>query len=197
MRRERRLTKAMRAIFAGLLLILCSTTVLLAADDSDIVHQRNQVREMAREGLSALYEAQPGARYAIEHAAGYGVFSVMGVKIFFAGGTTGKGLVHDNRTHRDTFMRMVQAQAGLGFGAVKDRIIWVFETHSALKDFINSGWDFGGKAQASAMVQQQGGTFAGAISVSPGVWVYQLTETGLSAELTITGTKYYKDSDLN
>jgi lipid-binding SYLF domain-containing protein len=197
MRRERRLTKAMRAIFAGLLLILCSTTVLLAADDSDIVHQRNQVREMAREGLSALYEAQPGARYAIEHAAGSGVFSVMGVKIFFAGGTTGKGLVHDNRTHRDTFMRMVQAQAGLGFGAVKDRIIWVFETHSALKDFINSGWDFGGKAQASAMVQQQGGTFAGAISVSPGVWVYQLTETGLSAELTITGTKYYKDSDLN
>jgi lipid-binding SYLF domain-containing protein len=196
MRRERRLTKAMRAIFAGLLLILCSTTVLLAADDSDIVHQRNQVREMAREGLSALYEAQPGARYAIEHAAGYGVFSVMGVKIFFAGGTTGKGLVHDNRTHRDTFMRMVQAQAGLGFGAVKDRIIWVFETHSALKDFINSGWDFGGKAQASAMVQQQGGTFAGAISVAPGVWVYQLTETGLSAELTFTGTKYYKDSDL-
>ena len=29
----------------------------------------------------------PGARYAIEHAAGYGVFSVMGIKIFFAGGT--------------------------------------------------------------------------------------------------------------
>ena len=65
-----------------------------------------------------------------------------------------------------------------------------------MKDFINSGWDFRGKALASAMVQQQGGTFAGAISVAPGVWVYQLTETGLSAELTVTGTKYYKDSDL-
>ena len=193
---EKRLEKSMTGFLAALALIFCSSTAVLAADESDIVQQRNQVREMAREGLSALYEAQPGARYAIEHAAGYGVFSVMGVKIFFAGGTTGKGLVHDNRTHRDTFMRMVQAQAGLGFGAVKDRIIWVFETHSALKDFINSGWDFGGKAQASAMVQQQGGTFAGAISVAPGVWVYQLTETGLSAELTITGTKYYKDSDL-
>jgi lipid-binding SYLF domain-containing protein len=193
---EKRSERIMAGFLAALALIFCSSTAILAADESDIVQQRNQVREMAREGLSALYEAQPGARYAIEHAAGYGVFSVMGVKIFFAGGTTGKGLVHDNRTHRDTFMRMVQAQAGLGFGAVKDRIIWVFETHSALKDFINSGWDFGGKAQASAMVQQQGGTFAGAISVAPGVWVYQLTETGLSAELTFTGTKYYKDSDL-
>jgi lipid-binding SYLF domain-containing protein len=195
-RKERHLERAMTAFLASLALIFCCSSAVLAADESDIVQQRNQVREMAREGLSALYEAQPGARYAIEHAAGYGVFSIYGVKIFFAGGMTGKGLVHDNRTHRDTFMKMVQAQAGLGFGAVKDRVIWVFESHSALKDFINSGWDFGGKAQASAMVQQQGGTFAGAISVAPGVWVYQLTETGLSAELTFTGTKYYKDSDL-
>jgi hypothetical protein len=69
-------------------------------------------------------------------------------------------------------------------------------TVNALKVFINSGWDFGGKAQASAMVQQQGGTFAGAISVAPGVWVYQPTETGLSTELTVTRSKYYKDSDL-
>lgn len=188
--------RAVRWAMSGLAVILFSATQALAADESEIVQKRNQVREMAREGLSALYEIQPGARYAIEHAAGYGVFSVMGVKIFFAGGMTGKGLVHNNRTRRDTFMQMVQAQAGLGFGAVKDRIIWVFETHQALRDFINSGWDFGGKAQASAMVQNQGGTFAGAISVGPGVWVYQLTETGLSAELTVTGTKYFKDSDL-
>jgi lipid-binding SYLF domain-containing protein len=192
---ERRLNGPVAAFLACLVLIFCGSSVVLA-DENDIIQQRNQVREMAREGLSALYEIQPGARYAIEHAAGYGVFSIYGLKIFFAGGMTGKGLVHDNRTHRDDFMKMVQAQAGLGFGAVKDRIIWVFETKQALKDFINMGWDFGGKAQASAMVQQQGGTFAGAISVAPGVWVYQITETGLSAELTFTGTKYYKDSDL-
>ena len=79
---ERHLKTAMTVIFAGLSLILCSSTALLAADESDLVQQRNQVREMAHEGLSALYEVQPGARYAIEHAAGYGVFSVMGVKIF-------------------------------------------------------------------------------------------------------------------
>jgi lipid-binding SYLF domain-containing protein len=187
--------RTMGGILAGLAMIFCFSTTV-RADENDVINQRNQVREMAREGLSALYEIQPSARHAIEHAAGYGVFSVMGLKIFFAGGMTGKGLVHDNRTHRDDFMKMVQAQAGLGFGAVKDRIIWVFETRQALKDFVNSGWDFGGKAQASAMVQQQGGTFAGAISVAPGVWVYQITETGLSAELTFTGTKYYKDSDL-
>jgi hypothetical protein len=112
---ERRLNGPVAAFLACLVLIFCGSSVVLA-DENDIIQQRNQVREMAREGLSALYEIQPGARYAIEHAAGYGVFSIYGLKIFFAGGMTGKGLVHDNRTHRDDFMKMVQAQAGLGFG---------------------------------------------------------------------------------
>jgi lipid-binding SYLF domain-containing protein len=125
------------------------------------------------------------------------VFSTFGIKIFFAGGGTGKGFVHNNRTKRYTYMRMVQVQGGLGFGASKDRVIWVFETQKALADFVNSGWDFGAKAQAAAMVQDTGGMFSGAVSVSPGVYLYQLTETGLSAELTVSGTKYFKDGELN
>lgn len=39
--------------------------------------------------------------------------------------------------------------------------------------------------------------FAGAMSVSPGVWLYQLTDDGLAAELTVKGTRYYVDSELN
>ena len=35
------------------------------------------------------------------------------------------------------------------------------------------------------------------MAVSPGVWLYQLTDTGLAAEVTAKGTKYYKDNDLN
>ena len=33
--------------------------------------------------------------------------------------------------------------------------------------------------------------------MSPGVWIYQLTDTGLALELTAKGTKYYKDESLN
>jgi hypothetical protein len=29
------------------------------------------------------------------------------------------------------------------------------------------------------------------------VFLYQITESGLAAELTVKGTKYYKDDDLN
>lgn len=170
---------------------------LFAAEENEIRQERTHIKEVGQEALSALYEIQPSARHAIEHSAGYGVFSSFGLKMFFSGGTSGKGFVRNNRTKRYTYMRMVQVQGGLGYGVSKDRIIWVFETQKALQDFVDSGWEFGAKAQVAAMVQDSGGMFSGAVSVAPGVYLYQLTETGLSAELTVSGTKYYKDDELN
>ena len=41
------------------------------------------------------------------------------------------------------------------------------------------------------------GAFTGAAIVSPGIWIYQLTEDGLALEVTVKGTKYMKDDDLN
>jgi hypothetical protein len=35
------------------------------------------------------------------------------------------------------------------------------------------------------------------ISVSPGVWLYQVSGDSLAVELTAKGTKYYQDSELN
>ena len=189
--------KAIMALFLSFALLGLSVEPLVAAEESEILQERYRIREVGQESISTLYEIQPSARYVIENAAGYGVFSTFGIKIFFAGGGTGKGFVHNNRTKRYTYMRMVQIQGGLGFGASKDRVIWVFETQKALTDFVSSGWDFGAKAQAAAMVQDTGGMFSGAISVAPGVYIYRLTETGLAAELTVSGTKYFKDPDLN
>jgi len=188
---------AVLAIGVSLVFVGVWSAPLFAVDENEILQERYRIREVGQDSLAALYEIQPSARHAIEHSAGYGVFSIFGIKLFFAGGNTGKGFVHNNWTKRYTYMRMVQVQGGLGFGASKDRIIWVFETQKALKDFVNSGWEFGGKAQLAAMVQDTGGMFTGAVSIAPGVYLYQLTETGLSAELTVSGTKYFKDNELN
>lgn len=165
--------------------------------ESRILQARQQVREMSQDSLASLYEISPGARRAIEKSAGYAVFSTFGLKLFFAGGTTGKGLVVNNLTGRQTFMKMVQVQGGLGFGVNKNRIIFVFTNQQALRNFIDQGWEFGGQANLSAMAGGQGAMFSGAAAVAPGVYVYQLTDTGLSATLTVSGTRYFKDPDLN
>jgi lipid-binding SYLF domain-containing protein len=168
-----------------------------APNESRIIQARQQVREMAQDALPSLYEAAPGARRAIDKAAGYAVFSTFGLKLFFAGGTTGKGLVVNNRTQRQTFMKMVQVQGGLGFGVNKNRLIFVFTTEQALRNFVDQGWEFGGQANLSAMAGGKGAQFSGAAAVSPGVYLYQLTNTGLSATISVSGTKYFKSPDLN
>ncbi|HKA58416.1 MAG TPA: hypothetical protein VKD28_07360 [Gemmatimonadales bacterium] len=192
-------SRLLAAAFAGAVVLAASAVVAPAGaqDEAALIQKRQQVREMARDALASLYEIQPAARLVLEHAAGYAVFSTFGIKIFFAGGQSGNGVIVNFRTQRDTFMKMVKVQAGLGFGASKDRLIFVFETANAVRDFVNQGWDFGGGANVSAMVAEQGGTFTGAVSVSPGVFLYQLTDTGLSASLTLSGTKFFKDPDLH
>ena len=166
-------------------------------NEGKILQARLQVREMSQDALATLYETVPGARRAIERAAGYGVFSTFGLELFFAGGTTGKGVVVNNRTHRQTFMKMVQVQGGLGFGVNQNRLIFVFTTERALKNFVNQGWEFGGQANLSAMAEGQGTQFGGAAAVSPGVYLYQITNSGLSATITVSGTKYFSDAALN
>jgi lipid-binding SYLF domain-containing protein len=166
-------------------------------NEGKVIQGRIQVREMAHDALATLYETAPGTRRVIERAAGYAVFSTFGVKLFFAGGTTGKGIVVNQRTNRQTFMRMVQVQGGLGFGVNQNRLIFVFTNEAALQNFINQGWEFGGQANLSAMASGKGAMMSGAAAVTPGVYLYQLTQTGLAATLTVGGTKFFKDADLN
>jgi lipid-binding SYLF domain-containing protein len=94
-------------------------------------------------------------------------------------------------------MRMAEVQAGLGFGVKKFRLVWVFETQQAFDSFVNSGYQFGGQTALSAKAGGVGAGVTGAASVSPGVWVYQITDDGIAAELTVKGTKYYRDNELN
>ncbi len=159
--------------------------------------QRQEIRKNTKAALAQLYKAQPSAKAVIDKAAGYAVFRNFGLKIFVAGSGTGKGQAVDNKTKKETFMKMVELQAGLGFGVKKFTLVWVFESPEPLGTFINSGWELGGQTSVAAKAGEKGGAIQGAMSVSPGVWVYQLTDAGLALELTAKGTKYYKDDDLN
>ena len=158
---------------------------------------RAEVRKASAATLNALYSAVPASRKVVEGSAGYATFSNFGMKILVAGSGSGKGLAVNKKAKKDTFMKMIEVQAGLGFGIKKFRVIWVFASEDSLNKFINSGWETGGQATAGAKAGGKGDAYQGAIPVSQGVWVYQLTDKGVALELTAKGTKYYKDDDLN
>jgi lipid-binding SYLF domain-containing protein len=159
--------------------------------------QQAEIRNMAKETLARLYKVQPAAKKNVAASAGYAVFSNFGMKIFFIGSGKGKGVVIDKATKKETFMKMMEGQLGLGLGVKKFRQVWVFKSKKALNGFLDSGWEFGGQATAAAKSGSQGGDMAGAIAVDVDILLYQLTDDGLALELTGKGTKYYKDDDLN
>jgi lipid-binding SYLF domain-containing protein len=94
-------------------------------------------------------------------------------------------------------MKMVSAGAGLGMGVKDYRVIFVFESDKALNEFMNSGWSGSGQADAAAKAGESGGAYSGATQIAPGVWAYEITKNGLALQLTLQGTKYSKDDDLN
>jgi lipid-binding SYLF domain-containing protein len=161
------------------------------------VEKQEDIQKVEQQTLRQLYQAQPLAKAAIEKAAGYAVFSDMGIKILFGGTGNGQGVVVNNQTNQKTYMKMVELQAGLGFGISKFRNVFVFKTKAAMDSFINSGWQFGGQATAGAKTADSGGAMQGAVSVDNDIWMYQLTEKGLNVSVTVTGAKYYKDDSLN
>ena len=189
------------ALFTKLKVIIvvfvCSFALSAHAADNNRVKGQKKIRDVANKTLQQLYRAQPSAKAAVEHAAGYAVFSNTGVKILLAGSGKGKGLAVNNQTKKETFMKMIELQAGLGVGVKKFSVVFVFDNEKVLNSFINSGWEFGGQATAAAKTGDKGGSMAGAASVSDGVWMYQMTEKGLAAEITAKSTKYYKDDDLS
>jgi lipid-binding SYLF domain-containing protein len=156
-----------------------------------------KIRSTAQSTLNKLYSMNPKAKAVVEKSAGYAVFSNFGMKILVAGGGSGKGIAVNRKTKKEVFMKMAEIQAGLGFGAKKFQLVWVFDTEASLNSFVSSGWEIGGQATAAATTGDKGAAYQGAVSVAPGIWLYQMTDKGLALELTAKGTKYYKDSDLN
>jgi lipid-binding SYLF domain-containing protein len=175
--------------------ILLAGNLANAKDSPD--QKREKTRKMAAATLTDLYRLQPTAQELIKKSAGYAVFNNMGTNLLLLSTARGAGVAVNSKTKRDTFMKMISAGAGLGLGVKNYRVVFAFETEQALAHFLDSGWSGSGQADAAAKTSKSGGAYSGAAMVEPGVWVYQITKKGLALQLTLQGTKFYKDDDLN
>jgi len=169
------------ASILSLVLLIAGTA--LAKDSPE--QKREKSRQMAAETLQELYKHQPSAESAIQNASGYAVFNNMGTNLLLISTARGAGIAVNNRTKEETFMKMDSLGAGLGVGVKEYRVVFV------------SGWEGSAQADAAAKAGHTGGAYSGAAEMRPGVWVYQITKNGLALQLTLQGTKYRKDDNLN
>ena len=192
----------------------CATTKSLTPKQ-----ERAGIRSERDTILKKIYKTQPELKTKVAKAPGYATFSTININLLLLATGRGDGIAVDNKTGKETFMRVMSVGGGLGVGAKDLRALFIFNDPHTFKQFLDSGWQFGAQADASMKSGDKGMAYGESVSVSEGkdgsidtgtskgvadvsqaetaIEIYQITEAGVSLQATIAGTKYWKDDDLN
>jgi len=167
-----------------------------AAFAQDKAAKQAEVLKKTDTVLQAFYAKKPELKAAVAKAPGYAVFTTYGIS-FLVGGSGGAGVVRDNKTNANTFMKMGSATAGAQIGAAESDMLIIFKNAAAMNDFVNKGWTSGGTATAAAGA---GGKTTGSgvgSSMMENAESFTLTKSGVDVGLAVGGSKFWKDTDLN
>ncbi len=187
-----------RFLFLSLsVLMFLSLVGCLSPRGATLDEKRMVIQDMHNETLSQLYAQRVQAEDIVNKAAGYAVFSNVNAQYFLLGGGGGYGLAVDQSSSEKIYMQMAQLDVGIGLGIQDIRVVFVFHSSRALNNFINSGWEFGAQADASAKARGKGGAITGEISLDSETTMYTMSESGLMAKVNLAGTRYWKDKKLN
>ena len=160
--------------------------------------KRNYTLDMREDTLKKLYKEQPDARAKVKGSAGYAVFSSVGLNLFVLASGNGFGVVRNNKSGSDVYMKMKEIGIGIGIGAKDFYAVIVFNSPQALKTFVEDGWEWGGDADAAGKTGEDKGAAASASgNLQKDMEVYLLTEKGFALQATASGTKYWPDEELN
>ena len=146
-------------------LLLTTLTFMLAANTQAFLfgpkgdsgaEKKAGIRKQRDEMLAELYSSKPEMTKVVKKAAGYATFSQVNVNLLLLATANGYGMVVDNKTRKETFMRMGSLGGGVGAGVKDVRVVFVFHDAKVMKQFVEEGWQFGGQADASAKYKDTG-----------------------------------------
>lgn len=172
---------------------------LFGAKGDNPDQKRATVRKDRDQILAKLYAAHPDAKEKIQKAAGYGTFNNKNMNLFLLSTGHGYGMVVD-KSGKETFMAMGSLGGGVGIGAKDLSVVFIFKNADVMRKFIDSGWQFGGEADATAKAGDRGAAASKEAAADTGAnifEIYQMTDTGAALQATVAGTKYWKDKKLN
>jgi lipid-binding SYLF domain-containing protein len=167
-----------------------------ALAQSEKAKKQAEVRKATQSALDRFYKADPKLKADVAKAPGYAVFTSYG-GAFLIGGAGGSGIAQDNKTKKSTYMSMAQVSVGVQIGGGETETLIIFKSADALKQFVDSGWEFGGGGGAQVGA---GGKSAGpgaGEQVMADAQYYTLTKNGLQAGGAVAGTKFWKEKELN
>jgi lipid-binding SYLF domain-containing protein len=195
------------AMFASIVLIAGGGT-FVAPDASaqneqskmsaaDAAKKREAVLKMRDDALVDFYATKPEIKEELAKAIGYAVFDASQVNIVLFVGGLGGGVLVENGTGKQTFMKMTRAGTGPGVGYKKFRQLIVFKDRTLFDNFRTLGADIGASADATMKIGGTGVAVDPNVSFNPLLSIYQITDSGALLQANWGGVAYLPDADLN
>ncbi|MDQ7060498.1 MAG: hypothetical protein Q9M43_04980 [Sulfurimonas sp.] len=167
-----------------------------SSNDNDNERRAERIAE-SKESLELLYTYKSGTQKDIKSAYGYATFKSIGMTMFIMTAEGGYGVAHNNQTGEDTYMDMVAGGMGMGMGVKDFRAIFIFDNKKDFDDFVDNGYEANAQADATIKAEEDGDSINEAITLKEGMKLYKLTQNGMAMQITIQGSKYWKDKTLN
>jgi lipid-binding SYLF domain-containing protein len=161
-------------------------------EDLDKQAKQAKIDETAKESLDEVLKGSEGAKELFNNSYGWAAFDNLKIAWGFSGGG-GNGVAVNKKTGARTYMKVGTVGVGLGLGAQKYQVVFLFQDEQTFTNFVDKGWQADATAQATAGTAGVGGQ-TGFVN---GIAIYQITDKGLMASADIAGTKYWKNKKLN
>jgi len=153
---------------------------------------RKKIDSMAANTLKRLFAERKGAKGLHDKSHGYAVFDTRKFSILITTGFGG-GVAVERGSAKRSYMKMATGGVNVGLGGQFYQLVFLFETKAKFDKFVNEGFEAG--ASAGAVTGKASEELD--VRFTDGVAVFQLTEKGLLLAADLTGTRYWKDGDLN
>jgi lipid-binding SYLF domain-containing protein len=155
--------------------------------------RRARINAATREAIARV-EEDKATKELYRRAAGYAVFTVKQLAFgITGGGGTGAAVKKGWVIDRKVYMKCATGGVGFGLGAQEYQLVFLLETEAAFDAFLETGVSGGVGATAAA-----GDKGAGAAAeFRQGVAVFKFSKAGVMALAAISGSKFWKDDDLN
>jgi hypothetical protein len=186
-------------ILSALLIATCllALSFAFAGEQNSLDIHKEIIERKVQRALTFLYDAEPGARAVLESFSGYAVFTTYGSERGPATGEIGRGIAFNNKTGERTFMNVLPFETQPAKPLKYFRFIFAFSTNEAFDRFIDGRFQVNGEKD---LPPQSAGIVTipvGAVFIEPAIFLYQLTDDGLTTELIAKHTKYYRNNKLN
>jgi lipid-binding SYLF domain-containing protein len=167
-------------------------TVEAVTGNTDPVAIRAEVDNSADSTLKAVLEKSAGAKALFEKSYGYAAFDSRKSAFIITAGK-GLGVAVRKSTGERIYMHVATAGVNIGAGVQFYRGLFLFENKDAFDAFVNKGW----QADAEAGATLGKAALEAQAKFTNGMAYYQLSDTGIMLDASLSGSKYWKSGELN